>query len=204
MRTGIASHYPMEGPVAGAPAPFVLGAATPHEYLDFTDKLRREKQVQFPKRTKGEVVAELAINFAKQGPVLVFATSRGNAESVAQTILRGLRLRRQTANADIPVAFDIAKDRPGRAALAVASLWLGEESSMISLLAEGIGVHHAGLPEAVRRAVEADCRNGSLPVIVATTTLAQGVNLPVKTVIIHSTIPDTSRMTQTAPTIWKR
>ena len=180
--------YPLEGPVAGAPAPFVLGAAAPHEYLDYTDKLRREKQVQFPKRTKGEVVAELSINFAKQGPVLVFATSRGNAESVAQTIQRGLRLRRQTTDAEIPAVFNIAKDRPGRAAIDAASLWLGEESSMTSLLAEGIGVHHAGLPEAVRRAVEADCRNGSLPVIVATTTLAQGVNLPVKTVIVHSTI----------------
>ena len=180
--------YPLEGPVAGAPAPFVLGAATPHEYLDYTEKLRREKQVQFPKRTKGEVVAELAINFAKQGPVLVFTTSRGNAESVAQMIQRGLRLRRQTTDAEIPAAFNIAKDRPGRAAIEVASLWLGEESSLTSLLAEGIGVHHAGLPEAVRKAVEADCRRGSLPVVVATATLAQGVNLPVKTVIVHSTI----------------
>ena len=172
--------YPLEGPVAGAPGPFVLGAATPHEYLDYTEKLRREKQVQFPKRTKGEVVAELAINFAKQGPVLVFTTSRGNAESVAQMIQRGLRLRRQTTDAEIPAAFNIAKDRPGRAAIEVASLWLGEESSLTSLLAEGIGVHHAGLPEAVRKAVEADCRRGSLPVVVATTTLAQGVNLPVR------------------------
>ena len=180
--------YPLERAVAGAPAPFVLGAATPHEYLDYTEKLRREKQVQFPKRTKGEVVAELAINFAKQGPVLVFTTSRGNAESVAQMIQRGLRLRRQTTDAEIPAAFNIAKDRPSRAAIEVASLWLGEESSMTSLLAEGIGVHHAGLPEAVRKAVEADCRGGSLPVVVATTTLAQGVNLPVKTVIVHSTI----------------
>ena len=180
--------YPLEGPVAGAPAPFVVGAATSHEYLDYTEKLRREKQVQFPKRTKGEVVAELAINFAKQGPVLVFTTSRANAESVAQTIQRGLRLRRQTTEAEIPSAFNIAKDRQGRAAVEVASLWLGEESSMTFLLSEGIGVHHAGLPEAVRKAVEADCRAGLLPVVVATTTLAQGVNLPVKTVIVHSTI----------------
>ncbi len=179
--------YPLEEPVAGAPAPFVIGAATPREYTDYTEKLRREKKVQFPKRTKGEVVAELAIRFAQQGPVLVFATSRVNAESVAETIRRGLQLRRQTADADIPPAFNVAKDRPARAAIEVASLWLGEDSSMTTLLTEGIGVHHAGLPDAVRKAVEADCRAGSLPVIVATTTLAQGVNLPVKTVIIHST-----------------
>lgn len=180
--------YPLEGPVAGTPAPFVLGAATPHKYLDYTDKLRREKWVQFPKRTKGEVVAELAINFAKQGPVLVFATSRVNAESVAQTIQRGLRLRRQTEGTEVPGAFNLARERSNRAAVEMATLWLGEEASMTSLLAEGIGIHHAGIPEAVRKAVEADCRSGLLPVVVATTTLAQGVNLPVKTVIVHSTI----------------
>ena len=181
--------YPLEGPVAGASAPFVTGAATPREYTDYTKKLRREKQVRFPKQTvKGEVVAELAIKFAQQGPVLVFTTSRGNAESVAEMVRRGLQLRRQTTDANVPAAFNDAKDRPARAAIEVASLWLGKDSSMTALLTEGIGVHHAGLPDAVRKAVEADCRAGSLPVIVATTTLAQGVNLPVKTVIIHSTV----------------
>ena len=178
--------YPLEGPVAGADSPFVIGAATPHQYIDYTPKLRREKHVRFPDRTKGEIVAELAINFAKQGPVLIFTTSRANAESVARTIQRGLQLRRQTSDVDIPAPFAIAQERSARAAIEVASLWLGKESPMASLLKEGIGVNHAGLPDAVRKAVEADCRGGLLPVIVATTTLAQGVNLPVKTVIIHS------------------
>ena len=178
--------YPGEGPVAGANAPFVVGAATSHDYIDYTPKLHREKTVQFPKRTKGEVVAELAINFAKQGPVLVFTMTRTNAESVARTIQRGLLLRRQTADAEVPAPFVSAQNRPARAAIEVASLWLGESSPITALLKEGIGVDHAGLPDAVRKAIESDCRNGWLPVIVATTTLAQGVNLPVKTVIIHS------------------
>ncbi len=178
--------YPTEESVAGAPPPFVIGAATPHNYIDYTPKLLKEKTVQFPKRTKGEIVAELAINFAKQGPVLVFATSRTDAESVARTIQRGLQLRRQTADVEVPAPFMRVQNRSPRAAIEVASLWLGENSPMTSLLKEGIGVNHAGLPDAVRKAVESDCRGGLIPVIVATTTLAQGVNLPVKTVVIHS------------------
>ena len=178
--------YPLEGPVAGAGAPFVLGAATPHDYIDYTPKLRKQKFVRFPTRAKGENVAELAINFANQGPVLVFATSRGNAESVARTIQRGLQLRRQTDDEQVPVPFSRTRDRPATAAIEVATLWLGKDSLVTSLLTEGIGVHHAGLPDAVRKAIEADCRGGLLPVIVSTTTLAQGVNLPVKTVIVHS------------------
>ena len=177
--------YPHEGSVSGAHAPFVVGAAIPHDYIDYTPKLRRQKSVQFPQRVKGEIVAELAINFAEQGPLLVFATTRVNAESVAQTIQRALKLRQQTAVA-VPFPFSSARDRPARAAIEVASLWLGKESTITALLAAGIGVHHAGLPDAVRKAVESDCRSGLLPVVVATTTLAQGVNLPVKTVIVHS------------------
>ena len=178
--------YPLEEPVPGAPDPFVVGAAAPHEYVDYTAKLRREKRVEFPKRAKGEIVAELAISFANQGPVLIFATSRGNAESVARTIQRGLQLRRQTDGVEIPEPFNVTRDRPATAAIEVASLWLGAESPVTSLLSDGIGVHHAGLPDAVRKAIETDCRSGLLPVVVATTTLAQGVNLPVKTVIVHS------------------
>lgn len=178
--------YPLEGPVAGAPAPFVVGAATSREYVDYTPKLHRERSVEFPGRTKGEIVAELAIRFSGQGSVLVFATSRINAESVARTIQRGLQLRRQTPDADLPSPFAEVRDRPARAALDVASRWLGDRASLSSLLQDGIGVHHAGLPDPVRRAIEADFRRGLLPVIVATTTLAQGVNLPVKTAIVHS------------------
>ena len=40
--------YPREGPVAGAAAPFVIRAATTHEYIDYTEKLHREKRVKFP------------------------------------------------------------------------------------------------------------------------------------------------------------
>ena len=178
--------YPLDGPVAGAAAPFVIGAATPRNYIDYTPKLRRRRNVQFPKRTKGEIVAELAINFSKQGPVLVFTSSRGNTESVARTIQRGLQLRSQTDGAEVPPPFARVRNQPPQAAIEVASLWLGEDATVTSLLREGIGVNHAGLPDPVRKAIESDCRDGLLPVVVATTTLAQGVNLPVKTVVVHS------------------
>ena len=178
--------YPLDGPVSGAAAPFVIGAATPRDYTDYTPKLRRRRTVEFPKRTKGEIVAELAINFSKQGPVLVFTSSRGNAESVARTIQRGLQLRLQTDDAEMPRPFTRVRSQPPQAAIEVASLWLGEGSAITALLKEGIGVNHAGLPDPVRKAIESDCRGGLLPVVVATTTLAQGVNLPVKTVVVHS------------------
>jgi len=50
----------------------------------------------------------------------------------------------------------------------------------------GIAIHHGDVPDAVRKGVEADFRERRYRVIVATNTLAQGVNLPLRTVVIHS------------------
>lgn len=179
--------YPQEGPVGGAPAPFVLGAARSRDYIDYTPKLHREKTVPFPTRSKGDLTAELAINFVDQGPVLVFTTQRGWAESVARTIERGLQLRRQTPGSSIPRAFaDVQSGAETITAVEVAERWLGVDSLIPRLLRQGIGIHHAGFPDAVRRAIEDDFRSGFIRVLVATSTLAQGVNLPVKTVIVHT------------------
>ena len=68
----------------------------------------------------------------------------------------------------------------------VAESWLGPDANVVKALDAGVGVHHGGLPEAVRRAIESDFRAGLFPVLTATGTLAQGVNLPAKTVVIHT------------------
>ena len=51
----------------------------------------------------------------------------------------------------------------------------------------GIGFHHAGLEPGDRGAVERLFLEGMLPVLVSTSTLAMGVNLPAHLVIVKST-----------------
>lgn len=53
------------------------------------------------------------------------------------------------------------------------------------LIHAGIGYHHAGMVREERACVEDGFRDGSLSVIVATTTLAAGVNLPAERVILR-------------------
>ncbi len=61
---------------------------------------------------------------------------------------------------------------------------LGE--ALASQVASGAGFHHAGLTGAHRGIVESAFRDGRIKVLAATPTLAAGVNLPARTVIISS------------------
>lgn len=65
-------------------------------------------------------------------------------------------------------------------------LELGHETPLIDLLSYGIGVHHAGLPDEVRTLVEWLFEEDELNFLVATTTIAQGVNFPVSGVVMAS------------------
>ncbi|MEM2942146.1 MAG: DEAD/DEAH box helicase [Candidatus Bathyarchaeia archaeon] len=74
--------------------------------------------------------------------------------------------------------------------LAGKVLSTGEKTRLSELLAEqirsGAGFHHAGLAAAHRRIVENAFKAGHLKILAATPTLAAGVNLPARTVVISS------------------
>ena len=63
---------------------------------------------------------------------------------------------------------------------------MGPDFPLASLLDYGVGVHHAGLSDDTRTLMEWLAEKDKLKVLVATTTLAQGVNFPVSGVVLAS------------------
>ncbi|MBU7047061.1 MAG: DEAD/DEAH box helicase, partial [Theionarchaea archaeon] len=63
---------------------------------------------------------------------------------------------------------------------------LGPEFPLVKYLSKRLGVHHSGLPEEVRYLIEWLMEEGVLSVLVATTTIAQGINFPVSTILMSS------------------
>lgn len=153
---------------------FVPGVVRQHHY---------GKSKLFPETAnKSQTAAELAYKFAELGPVLVFCSQGNFVRSVAKAI--ELRINySHNANEATPAYF-LGKSS-SRSAL-MSKEWLGDSHPVSQFLSRGIGVHYGDLPGGVKNAVENDFRDRKFQILVATNTLAQGVNLPIRTVIIHS------------------
>jgi superfamily II DNA/RNA helicase len=65
---------------------------------------------------------------------------------------------------------------------------IGSGNKLRTLLTRGIGIHHAGLLPRYRRVVETLFQEKLLPVCVCTETLAAGINLPARSVVLTTLV----------------
>lgn len=161
---------------------FVPGVIRQQIYEYTNEDTGRINRRRFPDiKNKSQTAAELAFRFAELGPVLVFCSQTNFAEAVGRALQLRLDLHSLTGGASAQY-FETASTRSA----IVAREWLGQNHLITSLLQSGIAIHHGDLPEAIRKAVETDFRERRFRILVATNTLAQGVNLPIRTVVVHS------------------
>lgn len=114
-----------------------------------------------------EHVASLATFLEHAGPVLTVTGTRPDAQRLATALA--------TERTEL-AALRRARD--------AAAAMLDAEHPLVPLLARGVAYHHAGLPLDVQTLIEDELRAGRLRHLVSTTTLTEGVNLPVHTVIL--------------------
>ncbi len=105
------------------------------------------------------------------GQTLIFVRSRKAAESTAEKMSRFVEGRPSNRERDEIGELKYDPDSPGY-------------DKLVPVLKRGVGYHHAGMLTEQRRLVERLFREKKVKVIVATTTLAAGLNLPARSVII--------------------
>ena len=94
-------------------------------------------------------------------------------------------------------AYEIALGRPYLSdnkisdelafAIALAENDFGDDCQLAECLRKGVAYHHSSLSPELRFLIEDQIKNKVINYVAATTTLAQGMNFPVSSVIVHST-----------------
>lgn len=154
--------------------------------LGLTPKLRQPKKPETWPGTVAQTAAALALHFQRIGPVVVFAAQPRNCAAVCNALVTALWLREQDGGAPDVVAAGHQAELDELVELAAKHL--GADHELVAWLRLGIAYHHARVPEALRVRIEDAFRSGALQILGCTTTLSQGVNLPVKTLIVSHTL----------------
>ena len=167
--------------LAGVPNPDVLmlerRSRTRNRVTNKGRRLGADVKLRWPDRW--QVVVELG----ERGwlPAIFFVFSRAGCEdAVAQLMRANLRLTSRDERDEIASIVDtLLGDLPAEDLL-VLDFDRWREAMMA-----GIAAHHAGMVPAFKEAVEVCFQRGLLKVVVATETLALGINMPAKTVVIE-------------------
>ena len=111
--------------------------------------------------------------------VLMFVGTRRSAQSEAKNLAKRVTKRLSKEQPDRLLKLnELAERLSGRNQSNLAE-------QLASCLAGGVGFHHAGLTHAQRKEVEAAFKSGLLVALTATPTLAAGVNLPARRVLVR-------------------
>jgi hypothetical protein len=121
----------------------------------------------------GKIAAATAETLKDRGPSIVLAQQIAHTWSIAKTLFEG-----QDAGHPIGADVELVRDYLAEE--------MGETFPLVSYLERGVGVHHAGLSEDARSLLEWLLEKEDLRFLVATTTIAQGVNFPVASVVLAS------------------
>lgn len=111
-------------------------------------------------------LSAVVANLGRSGPVLIISPTRTDAMRLAGALARLLPEERKSNLADY------------------AALRLGQGHPLVTNLRHGVAYHHASLPDDVLALIESETVSGGVRFVCSTTTLTEGINLPVRTVVI--------------------
>lgn len=160
------------------------------ESLPLEKKTRERNDRLFPSKNDGKTTAlYLGLKLVPNGGVAIFCGTKQSASNISKTVVdifnRGVTL---TA----PVAFSDQTEVRRLSDLYKSNL--GEESIVVKSAELGIFSHDGNTPHGIRLAVEHAMHEGKIRFVVCTSTLAQGVNLPIRYLIVDGLYQGSERI----------
>lgn len=134
------------------------------ENAEQTASQARGSKVKIASRVAAEMLS-------MESPVIVLATAPGETYKIAEALYEG-------------VGNDLETDEDVDLIIKLVQNELGENFPLAKYLQRRIAVHSSALPDEIRFLIEDLMSNEKLQALVATTTIAQGINFPVSAVIM--------------------
>lgn len=129
-----------------------------------------------------EALGLSSIEFAKEAPTYVYAPRKTETTSLARKIIKIMNnLNNECYNWNIKFYKD--DDEDILRLKETIKTEIGEDSELLTFLDYGFIIHHADLPNRVKSSIENALRKRKINLVIATSTLVQGVNFPFKTII---------------------
>jgi hypothetical protein len=171
---------------------FVTNYITPFDRQELQNAGLRIRKFPRKNASKGDILAVAALQAADDGATYVYAPQIPLVERIAESVINVIKIQQainQSQQNEIPVIPVSSKPEHQeklQRCIEYAEEYTGKDSLVVRALQQGFVVHHGDVPRTLRIFLEELIRDGVLQLVVATNTLAQGVNLPVRTVLIHS------------------
>lgn len=122
--------------------------------------------------SKRGIVSKIASNMLNlESPIIVLASSPNQTYEIAESLYQS-------------VENDIKLDEDVELVIKLIQSELGEDFPLSRYLKRRIAVHSSALPDEIRFLIEDLMSNEKLQALVATTTIAQGINFPVSAVLV--------------------
>lgn len=128
---------------------------------------------------KQELTLAAAWSFAQQNQdVLIYCSMRKSVEALGTTVCNCIRQKVLS-----PLIEPNARIQD---AIVTGTEWLGADHPAVACLSYGVALHHGGLPRPFLNEIEGLLRSRECPVVIASPTLAQGLNLSASVLLVPS------------------
>lgn len=122
-----------------------------------------------------ELCVQAGLYALKAGPVMVYCSFKKRCDGLVEYMLRRLE--------EMQVPQNQPNDRV-QAIIDYVAYQLGDDYKLVESLNRGFAYHHADLPQDIRENIEGLLSSGAIDLVFCTSTLAEGVNLPIKTLVL--------------------
>ncbi|WP_140920021.1 DEAD/DEAH box helicase [Limnobaculum xujianqingii] len=152
------------------------------ERFNLGRKKRERTDRFFPDKTDGQAIAlYLGLKLVPNGGIAIFCGRKSTAANVCE---KAVDIIERGTPLTLPSDFSDAQEVERLTHLHVENL--GTDAPASQSAAHGIFSHHGNTPHGIRLAVEHAMRDNLVRFVVCTSTLAQGVNLPIRYLIVTS------------------